>query len=85
MKLIIGASGHWNISKEATDLDPSLEITAFAPGCTEEDVSCLKNALPAAQSYTDWREMIEMALALYPETYAPYTARLPAQPEVWLS
>lgn len=60
MKLIIiGASGHWDIAKEAADLDPSLEITAFAPGCAEEDVSCLKNALPAAQSYTDWREMIE--------------------------
>ncbi|MBR6767766.1 MAG: Gfo/Idh/MocA family oxidoreductase [Clostridia bacterium] len=60
MKLIvIGASGHWDIAKEAADLCPSLEIAAFASGCCEEDVSCLEASLPTAKPYANWQEMIK--------------------------
>jgi len=60
MKLVvIGASGHWNIASEAANLDPCLEIIAVAPGCADEDISALRNSVPSAKYYSDWREMLD--------------------------
>lgn len=58
---IIGGSGHLNYIFEA---DPSLfEITAFAPGVENEDLSPLNHHLLPEQAvyYNDWEELLEHA------------------------
>lgn len=63
--IMIGASGHWSIVRDAALLDASIKITAIAPCCTDEDITVLRTAFPEAREYADWRGMVDSESADY--------------------
>lgn len=71
--IIIGAAGHWHIINSAAKADPSVKVTAIAPGCEGEDITALKNAFPEAEVYETWQEAVSSAEAEFAAVNPPFS------------